>query len=210
MKLPDKLKPQFCCSKDPTRYILNYGCYRDGMIFATNGKMMVAATTEEDDWKEDVSDEALIPVNALKVASKHRKSAWRALDGVVTILEDNVVRVHDSLDERRLIKTCKDVYKFPNIGKVTPTDLAELTTISFDAKMLWELAQALGTEGVCLHFKDGGKGGIMVQPIKFKDRIGLIMPMYGDSAENLYDNKALNKLLAMREASKQNETLTDS
>jgi hypothetical protein len=199
MKLPDKLKPQFCCSKDTSRYILTYACVKDGMVMATNGKMMVAALTEEDHWKEDVTDKALIPVNALKVATKRRASSSSCCQGVVSPQEGHVIKVRDSLNETRLIKTCEDVDKFPHIGKVIPSDLAELTTISFDAKMLWELAQAMGTEGVCLHFKDGGKGGIFVQSLKFKDRIGLFMPMRGGYAENLDDNKALKRLQAMKE-----------
>jgi hypothetical protein len=209
LKLPDKLKPQFCCSKDSTRYLLTYACFKDGMVIATNGRMMVAALTEKDDWNEDTTDKALIPVAALKVATKRRARSGAYCQGVVSPQDGHVIKVRDSLDETRLIKTCEDVDKFPNIGRVTPNDLAGLTTVSLNAKMLWELAQAMGTEGVCLHFKDNGKDGILVQALNFKDRIGLIMPMRGGYAENLDDNKALNKLLATREAPKQNETLSD-
>lgn len=195
MKLPDKLKPQFCCSKDHSRYILQFACVKDGMIMATNGRMMVAALTEEDDWKEDASDKALIPVSALKVATKCRARSSSYVQGVVSPQADHIIKVKDSLDETRLIKTSEDVDKFPNVGAVTPDDLVGLTTLTLNAKMLWELAQALGNEGVCLHFKDdGNRDAIMVQATNFKDRIGLIMPMRGGYAEDLTDNKALQRL----------------
>lgn len=199
MKLPDKLKPQFCCSKDASRYILQYACVKDGMVLATDGRMMVAALTEEDDWKEDVSDKALIPVAALKVATKRRTRSNSYVQGVVSPQTNDIIKVRDSLEETRLIKTSEDVDRFPNIGAVTPSDLVGLTTVTLNAKMLWELAQALGTEGVCLHFRNGSGDAIMVQATSFKDRIGLIMPIRGGYAENLTDNKALKRLLEMKE-----------
>jgi hypothetical protein len=200
MKLPDKLKPQFCCSKDSSRYILEYACCKDGMVMATNGKMMVAALTEKDEWDEDASDKALIPVAALKVATKRRRKGDFYCQGVVSPQADHVIKVRDSLEETRLIKTSEDVDKFPNVGAVTPSDLVGLTTVTLNAKMLWELAQALGTEGVCLHFKDDGNhDAIIAQATSLKDRIGLIMPMRGGYAEDLTDNKALKRLLEMKE-----------
>jgi hypothetical protein len=39
----------------------------------------------------------------------------------------------------------------------------------------------------------------MVQATRFKDRLGLIMPMRGGYAEDLTDNKALKRLLKMKE-----------
>lgn len=199
MKLPEKLKPQFCCSKDATRYILQYACYKEGMVLATNGRTMVAALTEKDDWNEDSSDKALIPVAALKVATKRRTSSNFYVQGVVSPQSNDIIKVRDSLEETRLIKTSEEVDKFPNVGAVTPSDLVGLTTIALNAKMLWELAQALGTEGVCLHFKEGRGDAIMVQATNFKDRIGLIMPMRGGYAEDLTDNKALKRLHKIKE-----------
>jgi hypothetical protein len=197
MKLPDKLKPQFCCSKDATRYALTQACVRNGMIMATNGRMAMAAIAEVDPWEEDVRQEGLIPVAALKVATGRRSKNNTYCQNIVGLLSDNTVKVRDNLNETRFIKAADCLESFPRINQLVPDNLAELKTIKINAKMLWELAQALGTEGVCIHITDDDKPEpMLVEALNHDDRIGLICGMKFDST--LSKNKALKKLQKLK------------
>ena len=78
---------------------------------------------------------------------------------------------------------------FPNWKQVLPgevSDSAYTVEIAFDAKLLWELAQAMGTQGVRLVARAGNDGAIKVFPIKSSvgnvtcaniDAKGLLMPV---------------------------------
>lgn len=195
MKLPDKLKPQFCCSKDATRYILQFACVRNGMVYASNGRSAVMALTEEDEFKEDEVSEALIPVEALKVATKKRTQGAIFCQGLVTLLKDHWVKVKDNLEMIRTIRAGDEVEKFPNFSKICPQDLTGYMPISFNAKMLWEVAQALGTEQITLwhlHNNVHTDNVMLVQSTTHKDRLGMLMPLR-DQRPELQTNRAYQR-----------------
>ncbi len=75
-------------------------------------------------------------------------------------------------------------------------------SITFNAKLLKKLSDAIGEESICLTFDSDDLGACMiVTPSKLNDRFGLLMPTrFGSKKEiNLTKNKALERMKNLEE-----------
>ena len=199
MKLAPSFKPHLAASKDTSRYILMNVCVRHGMAIATDGKTMVAGLNEENDPEADGA--VLLPLKAVAAATKKRPKGLSPIQNVVEV-DEGVVKVRHTFDETTIYKRPSFEGNYPNILKVLP-DHAKPVSITFSAKLLKQLSDAMGEESVCLTFdlEDAGKC-MIVTPSKIHDRFGLLMPTrFGERGEtDLSKNKALERL---RELSKE-------
>lgn len=157
MKLHKSCKIESITSHDETRYAIceSYLSIKDGAatLVATNGKAMAMLPVLLDEG--DVS--GYVSENALKLARKQDKRSDFA-----TVYLNGVAKLSDGSTMPRE-GTAKDA-TFPKWEQVFPKDESLHTqTIALDAKLLWELAQAMGTQGVVLRVKDG-VSAILVSP----------------------------------------------
>lgn len=205
MKLASNFKPHLIASKDDCRHILQHVCLRHGMAIATNGRSMVAAINEE--WDSEVKDpeEALIPLEASKAATKKRTKADGFYQNVIEISEGQMT-VPDIGVKTVFTSPSYDTDKYPNILKVLP-DLEKPVSITFDAKLLKELSDAMGEAQIYLTFDQNDLGKCMiVTSSKRDDRFGLLMPTRSGERGNgdLSKNNALDKLKSLaKKASEQ-------
>ena len=200
MKLASNFKPHLIAHKDATRYILQNVCVRHGMSIATDGRMVVAGINEASD-DELRSENVLIPVAACVEATKKRIKDISDLQGVIEINESEV-KVRRNLDETIVFKRKIDKnHKFPEVEKVMPKHTNPIS-VTFSAKLLKKLSDAIGEESICLTFDSDDLGSCMiVTPSKLNDRFGLLMPTrFGSEKEiNLTKNKALERMRNLAE-----------
>ena len=186
MKLPTNYKPQFVCFKDDTRYILKNGYYKDGIAYATNGNSLVAALVEKS--KSDQSEEGFLPVEALKVATKKRVK-HHPHQGLIEMQDHGTTKVFPSKGVTTLFeKPCEGTYPF--IGKVIPSH-AKPKSISLNAKLLFELSQALGSNEMIITFDETDDKACLIVTTRDVDRFGLLMPRNLDGLS--LSNEALKK-----------------
>lgn len=187
MKLPKQILIEKACSGDATRPVLN-SAYLDrsgtgpngpGRLFATNGRIAAIVPV----LVEDSDSAGYITADALKASRKCAANLEAA-----TFSANGVLKMPDGQEFPR-----PDHGKYPNMEQVIPKD-ATVTAFSIDAELLYNLAQAIGSErGVTLEFSGDGKA-IRVKPchnpraenakgklLRFEpacmDALGLIMPI---------------------------------
>lgn len=189
MKIPDKFQPHLAACKDGSRYLLQNVCLRDGLAIATDGRMLVAAlTSDEDLLVESTTTMALLPAAAAKVACKKRPKS-SLLAGQVSIHDQEAIvwESHDHKVVHRILPR-EDVEKFPKIDSLFPI-YKKPFTLNLNAKMLATIAAALGEEKVSLTFDLENAGlAITVEAKGMDDRIGLLMPL------RLHDEKPPNRV----------------
>jgi len=172
MKIPKDCLLEKICSRDATRPALvapylDIDAERLAYVIATNGAAMAKIPAEID----PLDAAGYVPVSALKEARKLAKKdneATLALNG--TAQTSNGATFPRESNER-----------FPNWRQVWPKAEGKIQ-LSFDARLLYELAQAMGTEGVILTFNAGEP--IAVRPTSTKGCTpaslgarGVIMPI---------------------------------
>lgn len=195
MKIPDKFKPQFVISKDASRYVLMQSYLRHGILCATNGKSLVAAVVEK--TEEDEVDEGFISKEVLVAATKKRTTG-HPFAGLVTMLADGISKVFPSLSTTIIDKNaCSG--KFPHIEKVF-IEHTKPVSIMFNAKLLMDVAQALGQDEVQLTYDTENPGSAFyVQTKSDDDRIGMIMPIRIHD-ERTRVNKVIQKINQVNQA----------
>ena len=207
MKLAPNFKPHLAASKDAARHILQNVCVRDGMSIASDGRIMVAGINDVLDSFEPKRESALIPLPACIAATKKRPKHLSVLQNVIEI-DDLTATVMIDLDTTSVFKRKTEKKdKFPNIQKVLPNHTNPVS-ITFSAKILKQLSDAMGEESICLTFDCDNLGQCMiVTPVKIHDRFGLLMPTrYGEKADiDLSKNKALER---MKKLAKESKTIT--
>lgn len=149
MKIDNALKPELVCSKDATRPILQQAYLKGDRLVATNGRSLAVIPVE----REDGDTDGFISPAALKAA---RKLAKRR--DAVSIKANGCLALADGTQLPRT-----EPGQFPNYEQVIPKTPEEShkITLALDAKMLLDLAQALGSDKVKLCIT----GGDTVQPI---------------------------------------------
>jgi DNA polymerase III sliding clamp (beta) subunit (PCNA family) len=177
MKIPVACKIELCASKDETRLCLvnPYFDKAANAIIATQGMSMaiVPVESDESDVSGFVSPTAL--AMARKQARKGEGGAEIYLNGS-QLLADKTVLVRPSEESNG---------RFPNWQQVVPKMESEAygtIRIGLNAKLLWELAQAIGSECVCLSIKDANSPLIVTpsggsKPVACRDAKGILMPL---------------------------------
>lgn len=172
MKIPDNFKPQFVISKDTSRYVLMNAYVKHGLIAATNGRSLVAAVVDPTD--ENEVEEGFVSKDVLVAATKKRTKG-HPFAGLVTMLADGVCKVFPSLSTTIIDKNaCSG--KFPNIEKVF-TEHVKPVSIAFNAKLLMDMANALGDNEVQLTYDADFPASCFYIKTRSNDRIGIIMPL---------------------------------
>lgn len=172
MKLPKDCLLEKICSKDATRTTLaapylDIDADRFANVISTNGAAMAKVPVAIDPL--DVA--GYVPVAALKEA---RKLAKR--DNEATLALNGTAQTSNGATFPR-----ESNATFPNWRQVWPKAEGK-TEVAFDARLLYDLAQAMGTEGVILTFDAGAP--IAVRPTSTKGCTpaslgarGVIMPV---------------------------------
>lgn len=182
MKIHKNIKIELACSKDATRraisepYLSIAGS--EANLVATDGKIMAMIPVElsERDAEGFVSGACLAV--ARKALPRGGEVAEITVNGqAVTSTGISMPRAGNAGDSQ-----------FPNWRQVVPSDDATpLVTIGVDAKLLWQLAQAMGCQSVAIAIKDPcspfvvtptpvGRHSDAAQPVCMGAR-GLIMPV---------------------------------
>jgi DNA polymerase III sliding clamp (beta) subunit (PCNA family) len=172
MKLPKNCLVEKVASQDATRAAitlpyLDIDGQRTAHVVATNGAAMVKLPVEI--TAEDVA--GYVPTAALK---EGRKLAKRT-DSVDLVCNGSAKLLNGATYPRESRET------FPPWRQVWPKEEGKIT-LALDARLLYELAQAMGTEGVVLTFNPGEPISVRAtatkacQPASFDAR-GILMPI---------------------------------
>ena len=201
MKLPDKVNPAACISKDATRYQLTKVRVQDGLAQATDGKVLFVTQCPADEV--DVITEGYVPADALKQAAKNKflnKGEFRFRPNQFDpSLADVAVNVN--LDaETVYYGTTMDGW--PRTDRVIPHQ-AKPFTIEFDAKLLAKLVAAFGDTIVSLTADLEAPGnGIIVTCAKQPAAFGILMPNNASKRDKISDhfepikNRTIDMLVA--------------
>jgi len=144
MKIHKDCKIELAASKDASRPAIAepFLDIKDGagVVVATNGRAMAIVPVEV--TEKDAS--GYLSADCLKAARKLTKQdVILEANGVVT-MANGATMPREGLARNE---------KFPNWRQVMPSDEGYDVCVALDAKMLWELAQAMGTQGVLLSFQ---------------------------------------------------------
>lgn len=182
MKLHKQCKVELAASKDATRQAIAEPFLSiengKGTLVSTNGHSMaiIPVEIEPEDCQGYVSSVALV---AARKQAKRANELQIGLNGCAKLFDGSTMPREGAAGNST----------FPNWKQVMPgevSDSAYTVEIAFDAKLLWELAQAMGTQGVRLVARAGNDGAIKVFPIKSSvggitcaniDAKGLLMPV---------------------------------
>lgn len=179
MNIPKACKIELACSKDASREAIAHP-YLDQtepdkpVIVATSGSVLAVIVPEN--AKGETAGH--IPVDAIKRARKAAK-------GSVLLFADDKGVVADGATFARA------PHKFPNWRAIMPKGDKHTLRLGLDVRKLWDLAQAMGTEGLELRLIPGdpSKNPVMVTPLTTgnhsnpgvppanPDAYGLIMPI---------------------------------
>ena len=144
MKLHKDCKPELAASKDKTRHVIaeTYLDIADGKgtLVSTDGRILAAVPVALD--AADVA--GYVSHACLKAA---RKTAPRGDEAHVTL--NGIATFHDGSTLPRTVDNADS--KFPNWRQVVPAPYeTPAIVIRLDALRLWQLAQAMGTQAVCI------------------------------------------------------------
>lgn len=171
-------------SKDDLRPVLTKVNVTKEFIVATNAHVMAAIKTENVFTTEDIER---IPEDGFYISAPD----WKQLVGCVTIFikDDNTIEGTKKNGNRVLIyiESKDTVGKYPNWQNVFPTrsQAEDVGRYSINAKLYWELTQALGIDRLYVMDFYGPKKGAVVWPNEdkgetheyFTKDIGIIMPI---------------------------------
>ena len=198
MKIPSKLKPHLAASKDSTRYVLQNVKVDEHFISATDGRMLLMALPEKDALEKDEVTEAFLDPETCKVACKKKSKANSYIQGVVTLFKEGWSQAY--VEWGTYYKTRVDeTMKFPNVSNIVPDD-KRIVSLNINAKLLYQLSQALGEDAVTLWIdtiSEDVKAATIVLPANLKDRFGLLMPTR--TTEYPEHNLALQKALKQKQ-----------
>jgi hypothetical protein len=172
MKLPKNCLVEKVASQDATRAAitlpyLDIDAERMAHIISTNGAAMVKLPVEI--TAEDAA--GYVPTAALKEGRKLAKK----FDSVELVCNGSAKLLNGATYPRESRET------FPNWRQVWPKEEGKIT-LALDAALLYELAQAMGTEGVVLTFDTDTPISVRAtatkacKPASF-DAMGVIMPI---------------------------------
>lgn len=198
MKLPKNCKIEACASKEATRYVLtepylDIDAERQGKIVATDGMTMVVLPVELDDHDAEgwVSPDALKA--ARKVAGK-LDTVSLTVNGKAEIpggltMPRTAIEYGEFPNWRQIQGSAEESLDFRRSGAGPVIDAAReagivdpenkvrgVTKIAFNAKLLSNIAAALGTDGVVLEITDE-LGVITVKPSGNRPGVGYLMTL---------------------------------
>lgn len=194
MKFPPNSNPALVCSKDPVRYLLQNVLLKDGLAVATDGRLLVALVTTPDD--DDEPGAQLVPIKAVTKACAKRKAVFAQS----LRLKDREAVV-EAFGENTSFTTmdANEVEKFPRyeglvVQASAPAD--RMVTVTLDAKLLFQLAKAMGETQVTLHLDLDRPADPMLVLTSSPLAAGLLCPC---KVRSLYEeNQALAIIRSLR------------
>ena len=173
MKTHKECKIELVASSDASRYAISEP-YLDGdTLVSTNGIALVALKVERGEGDKD----GYVTADVLKAA---RRLTTKSLPEVSIVANGNYTLADGSVLPR------KHEGNFPNWRQVMPRTEGESKprhVIGLNAKLLWEMAQAMGAEELRLEILDG-TSAVIVKPAYAKKTcaapegtIGALMPV---------------------------------
>ena len=174
MKVDKSTKVFKSCAKEQTRPVLS-GCYltkdinnRSILVAADGYKLAVVHVTE----CESDTHESIIPLEAVKLATKDNKT-FVAINGNVQVM---------SLGKDTITTFDKIEGTFPNYSLIVPDTKTSEYRIALDAKLLYELAESLGSDKVILTLHGADRPiGIKAMCGNDEDDYGLLMPCHAQA-----------------------------
>ena len=167
MKIPKQCKIEKAVSKDKCREammnVLIDTKDTQAKAIATNGKIL-AIVPIETDATDKLGGERLI--NKKTIIEARKQGGIISLNGAAVLQNGEVYPVRDDLN-------------FPNWRKVIPDEQKETyTSVRFDAKLLFELAQAIGAENhvVTLRIPGTPRQPLVIDEPKTGGK-GILMPV---------------------------------
>jgi DNA polymerase III sliding clamp (beta) subunit (PCNA family) len=169
MKLKAKYRPELICSKDATRFVLTEPHVKvikgKPSLCATDGRRLLVIPIEA-----EKSEFGTLPKDAIRLArstrqDKRQDNLHLNLNGCITL--PNGWTLPRPKQE--------DFSNFPNVEQVIPNPDKQTCVVSFDAKLLYELSQAMGVRQVVLKFQDKGSAITVTSPRE--EAYGVLMPM---------------------------------
>ena len=183
MKIDKSTKIYKSCDKAGTRPVLS-GCFltkdinnRSILVAADGYKLAVVHVSES----ESDTHESIIPLEAVKLATKDNKT-FIAVNGNVQVMAmgKDTITTFDKIEGT-----------FPNYSQLIPDKSTSEYRIGLDAKLLFELAESLGTDKVILTFHGAASPiGVKAMSGNDEDDYGLLMPCFVAQCGKIleYDN----------------------
>lgn len=167
MRLKTKYKPEIICSRDATRAVINnanLGIVKGSTcLVSTDGRRLLVIPVYADD-----KEFGPVPKEALSLARQKRLSKKQ---DTISIVLNGKVELENGWT---LPRPNQQEMKFPNIEHVIPDKSPMDVRVSFDASLLYGIAQSMGVSQVILTFQPGG--AITVRS-PGEDAYAVLMPM---------------------------------
>jgi DNA polymerase III sliding clamp (beta) subunit (PCNA family) len=205
VKLPNKINPMHCASKDSTRYVLNGVRIQGNLAVAVDGRTLFAAVGSRDE--EDDARDALIPARAAKAAWPQSKGKRGCLLPMLTINPreeganvPGTVTVTDREFDRTTIKEIDG--NFPRFEAALPDVSKHTLRVGLNVKLLLNIAKCYGHDEMFLHFnREEERGGCLSEAIivtnsKSPDAVAILMPLRNPN--DLTGNRALDAMMKLR------------
>ena len=136
MFFPKQCKLHLVAAKDEGRYRMNCILYRDGKLFATDGRRAAVINVEDSTGE---AEGALIPAHLVKLAT------GKAPEDLARVWTDGTAA--RALTKEGTVTSELAKGDFPSIETILPeVPEARKATVGLNAKYLFELAQAIGCE----------------------------------------------------------------
>jgi len=168
MKLKAKYRPELICSKDYTRAAImepNVGNIRGKTsMVATDGRRLLVIPVEAEEKEFGRISKDAIRMARLTRQDKKQDTLNLVVNGRIELPNGWSFPRPDQKE-----------FNYPNVENVIPNKTSQPHRVCFDAKMLWELAQSMGTRAVVLSFQDH-QSAITVTALG-DDAYGVLMPM---------------------------------
>lgn len=154
MKLPHKVNPAHCCSKDGTRYIINGMGVRDGFAAATDGRVLFVAKAELE--TDDADREAIIPKRAvLKAFAKSKKTKSVIPSLMINPAKEGELKTVTVMDKHFDKTTVQEINpgksQFPRWECVCLDPEPYTRRISFTFSLLKNIVNAFNSDEITFH-----------------------------------------------------------
>ena len=164
LRYPKNCQVWRAASKDASRYAIDGVAYRDNGLVATNGRILAFVPCLDENTDAPTGGDG--PILTIQTMKDAKRAAGRGeqtgilLNGNAQVIDGPAHELHPATTD----------WTFPDYKNVVPTD-APAFTVGLNAKLLHELAQAIGSDELQISFHreeiDHGPpdGPAMVRPI---------------------------------------------
>lgn len=183
MKLPNKMNPVHCASKDDTRYVLNSVSIQGDLAIATDGRSLFAVKGSRED--EDDARDAIVPKRVALAAWPQGKGKRGTLFPTLNInpAEESKLKTCTVINRDMDKTSVQDIDgTFPNIEKVIPDASKYTQRVGLNVKLLLNIAKCFGDDEIAIHFNAegyayGANSEPMIITAKDASAFGILMPL---------------------------------